>query len=99
MTRVYSEYLSPGLNLPGYNLCKLDGGVSLRLSMLDEVAFILSQVSSFYTPRSSTELDFFLEGDNQAYLLLEIFDGEGNAISESCPWEIKNFSVLEKSYR
>ena len=72
-------------------------GISLRLSMLDEEAFILSQVSSFYAPGNSTELDFSLQGGNPSYLLLEMFDGESNEIGESCAWEIENLSVSSQS--
>ncbi|NEP44115.1 MAG: hypothetical protein F6K35_34765 [Okeania sp. SIO2H7] len=61
--------------------------------MLDKDAFILDQVTANYTPTSSGEVNFSLLGLNPAYLLMEVFNGEGEILSESCSWEIDNLSV------
>jgi hypothetical protein len=69
------------------------GTVNLRLSMLDKDAFILDQITANYTASSSPEMSFSLVGFNHAYLLLEVFNEEGEKLSESCRWEIDNLSV------
>lgn len=69
------------------------GTISLRLSMLDKDAFILDQITANYTPTSRGEMNFSLLGLNPAYLLLEVFNEEGENLTENCRWEIENLSV------
>jgi hypothetical protein len=69
------------------------GIVNLRLSMLDKDAFILDQITANYTTSSSGEMNFSLLGFNPAYLLLEVFNEEGEKLNENCRWEIDNLSV------
>ena len=92
---LYLGDVSPKVKVTGkFNILEEKcGTVNLRLSMLDKDAFILDQITANYTASSFSRMNFSLVGFKPAYLLLEVFNEEGENLSESCRWEIDNLSV------
>lgn len=71
-------------------------GSSLRLAMLDTEGHVVSSTESAYshTPQKITQFDLSVQGQDSAYLLLNILNYDQNYLVNSCTLQINPLNVF-----